>query len=100
LQSATRRVAENYAFVRRYGAFGYYSDDGYLHWPGLGVQYKYHAQNDRNAGRLDICLLRIPYEEHLHHYLLHYYLLTSVAGCSFTFQLNAELGKPAGKTRA
>jgi len=35
------------------------------------------------------------HEEHLHHDLLHYYLLTSVAGCSLSFHNRTDLGKPA-----
>ncbi|KJZ20001.1 hypothetical protein TW80_03885 [Loktanella sp. S4079] len=52
------------------------------------------------AGPVRWRLLKKTYEKHEHHYLLHYYLLTTVAGCSFTFQSDAELGKPAGETRA
>ena len=52
------------------------------------------------TGRMAVFTLSGAYEEQLHHYLLHYYLLTIVAGCSFTFSLNTELVKPAAEPDA
>ena len=52
------------------------------------------------TGRIAVFTLSGAYEEQLHHYLLHYSLLTIVAGCSFTFSLNTELVKPAAEPRA
>jgi len=47
------------------------------------------ASGEVGAEMLDAARLgcySFAHEQNPHHYLLHYFLLTTVAGCSFTFQ--------------